>query len=315
MVVRVGRSLAWLLPLSLALSGCGSPAIVGAPKPLQTADQVLQSVQPYLAPDVVKTWQGLPADQQQGYRDQVVYARIAAVDARFKQFLADLGVETKNFAIGSDLAVIGLNTASVLSGTETAKDVFSGLSGALLGARSSIDKNAFYDQTVPALVTQMVASRRATLAGIMTKLQSPNYSLLEALVDLEAYEFAGSFTGALQQISQKAGAQYQTADAQIQALADTRYQAVDVAPAQVQARGTLLQQIQGLNDTQAVTAAKQASQLSGFATTAQQAAQMGLSPTNGDNARRLLRLFLTDATSSSGLLSQLQAAVTAATQP
>ncbi|WP_155524615.1 hypothetical protein [Oleisolibacter albus] len=304
-----------LMLVMVLLGGCRSPALVGAPEPLMTADELEASLKPYLGPDVVTTYQGKSGADQTNYRDQVIYARIAVIDARFKAFLTGLGVESKSFGIGADAAVIGLNTGSVLSGGETAKNILSGLAGAVTGIKGSVDKNAFYDQTVPTLVSQMVASRREVLAGMLGKMQTANYTLVEALIDLEGYEFAGSFAGALQQIGQKAGNQLQVAEARLQQLATTRLQASDVAPDQIQARAALAGRIQGLTGPQAIAAVKQAATLPAFSATVQQAQQAGADPASETGARALLKLLLSDAFASTGTLAQLTGIINGVSAP
>lgn len=303
----------WLLlaPLAaLPLAGCShSPVLVGAPQPLLTPEQLEQSLRPYLDPAVVATYQGKSGTDQTDYRDQVIHARIALIDSRFKVFLTDLGVDTKTLAIGADLAVIGLNTGSVLSGGETAKDILSGLAAAVTGAKGAVDKNAFYDQTAPTLVSQMIASRREVLAGILAKMQTPNYSLVEALVDLESYEFAGSFNGALQQIGQKAGNQFQVAEARIQQLASTRLQAADIAPDQIESREVLRRRILALGGPQVIAAAGVAAKEPVFQSTVEQAVRAGADPATEAGARTILLLLVGEAFDSTGTLARLQGVV------
>lgn len=112
------------------------------------------------------------------------------------------------------LSVLGLYTsalASVSSGGLATG--FAASSTFLQGSQGKLNKDLFYEQTMPALINLMNAERVNTRASIMAKVTrdrlstSITYSLPEALMDIARYEEAASIEKAVatlvQQASQK----------------------------------------------------------------------------------------------------------------
>lgn len=96
--------------------------------------------------------------------------------------------------------------------------ILSGATAAVIGARESVDKNAFFDQTMPALMTKMIAQRRSVLVGIRDGLLNKTdaqYPLAQGLADLEEYYHAGTIPGAITGVVQSAGAEAAEADKQL----------------------------------------------------------------------------------------------------
>jgi hypothetical protein len=78
-----------------------------------------------------------------------------------------------------------------------------------------VDKDLFYQKTMPAILAQMQARRAEMVAQITTGLgrSTTAYPLSQAIVDLGAYENAGSIPGAINGIVTDAGKK--TADAEM----------------------------------------------------------------------------------------------------
>ena len=93
------------------------------------------------------------------------------------------------------------------------------------GTKTSFDKNAFFDSTVVALVSQMNASRKDVLARIYSglELNHKQYSLMKALIDIEDYFQAGTIFGAVNAISELSGAQKVKADKKIEGILEGSY--------------------------------------------------------------------------------------------
>src|SRR5207244_12599965 len=108
--------------------------------------------------------------------------------------------------------------ATTVSAGAAAKAALGASSTGLGATRTSIDKNFFYEKTVPALITARNAQWKVALVPILegTKRDIEGYPMALALSNLAEYYFAGMFTGALQAIEKDAGVKEAAADKRIE---------------------------------------------------------------------------------------------------
>lgn len=201
---------------AVGLGGCQS--LQGYPAPLETPKQALALVQADTRPAAVTAYDGItdPA-LRRTKRDQIVRARLYAIDVNYDDFVRTVSGQQKTFAIGADLVSAGLTGAATLAKSATTKTHLTTYASAALGVRSTVDKELFYSKTLPAVVSQMDASRKAVLAKIAEGLAKPDgdYPLVAALADLQDYYTAGTLNGALNQIAKDAGVKAQAAEDRI----------------------------------------------------------------------------------------------------
>jgi hypothetical protein len=211
--------------MAVLLAGC--QAVQGYPAPGMTPKEALGSVSADSAvgaeADYAKA-QDDPVLRQQ-IRDRIVRSRIYVADVNYHEFQRSLSTEQKAFAVGSDIAVLALAGAGTLAKSTRTKTRLAAWSAGVLGGRSAIDKEIYYDKTLPAIVAQMDASRRTVLATLLGGLaqSDADYSLLEAKADLEDYYIAGTLPGALNAISKEAGKQANVADLKIERISEAKY--------------------------------------------------------------------------------------------
>lgn len=150
---------------------------------------------------------GNPATQQV-YRNNLINARILAIDLNFEKFQQDLVREGVFTDLGTEWAILGLTGASAVVPLAQTKTVLSAIATGIEGAKGSVDKNLFFKKTITALVTQMKADRKTLLLTIRQKMQesTDRYPLTEGLIDLEDYYKAGTLPQALTSINVNAGA-------------------------------------------------------------------------------------------------------------
>lgn len=148
-------------------------------------------------------------------RDAIVYQRIRVIDRDFFEFANSVRVESTKLSLLTDLAVLGLSGAGATA--PAAAPVLAAVAGGLTGAKEAIDKDTFYEKTMPALLAAMEAQRHEVMVKIETGLAGPidKYDLNVALTDIESYRRAGSIDGALMQITHDAGETIAKADDQI----------------------------------------------------------------------------------------------------
>ncbi len=207
----------------VSLGGCGS--FGGYPEPLESRAVALSYVQADTLPAAIAAYDaaaaGTPSAIQQqdlrAKRDKIVRARIYAIDINYDDFARTLSTEQKSFAVGSDVLIAGLTGAATLAKSARTKTHLTTYAGGVLGVRASVDKEVYYSKTLPAVVSQMEASRKAVLAKISEGLAKPNadYPLAAALADLQDYYIAGTLNGALTQITKDAGVKSQAAEERI----------------------------------------------------------------------------------------------------
>lgn len=146
-------------------------------------------------------------------RNEIINAHIFIIDLYFYKSsqMTSLGRTTLN--LGSDLAVLGLGIAGSVGPAATAKNVLSPIISGITGAKTPIEKNVFYEQTMPVLISKCEALRQVRFNEIDKKMDLgiDQYPLTAALSDLEQYFQAGTIPYALVQITATAGAQAEKA--------------------------------------------------------------------------------------------------------
>jgi len=205
-----------LFIVMLFLSSCSS--ISGIPERSSDVKSELAALKEYFSTSVVTTYQNKPTDADKKlYRDEVISARIRAIDLNFNEFIQNISAENKKLNIGTDSAVLLLGSAGAVSTVSSTQAILSATSATVTGVKSSVDKNAYYETTLNALVSQMLANRKTVLANIYAGLGSDvkNYPLMRALIDVEDYFQAGTIIGAVSEITKEAGKQKAAAEEKI----------------------------------------------------------------------------------------------------
>lgn len=147
------------------------------------------------------------------FRDKVILTRLVAYDFAFNEFKRDLNEERVGLAFGTDLATLVLGTLTTAIPAEAARTAFGATTTVISGGKASFDKQALFERTIPAIVSEMEGKRASVKADILVSMRqtADKYTLIEALDDLRKYEKAGSIldsiaglTGNAAQRSEKA---------------------------------------------------------------------------------------------------------------
>ena len=213
----------FLLIVSLSLISCASPR--GFPDRVVDSDVELKGLQEYFEPSKISDYsKNINEDERKKIRDEIINARLNAIDIQFSLFQQKLHQEGVGMNLASDAIVLGLSAAGALV-SGGASQVLSGASAAVVGMKGSIDKKLFFEQTMPALFAQMIAKRKAVLVNIRYGLRqnTDSYPLHQGLTDLEAYWFAGTIPGAITSIVSEAGAQSAHANEQLAEIVKNSY--------------------------------------------------------------------------------------------
>ena len=197
-----------VVAMLLLLNGCGAAFRVAPPNPMDPQAE-LDSLKVYLAPAIEGTHDAeTDPTKRRLLRDRIVRSRVRAHDIVFHEFETALFREGVALNVALDWLTLGISGVIATTGGIGLKEALGAVSAGLIGAKASIDKNAFFDKTMPVLVSQMNASRavaRVKIEDGLTK-EPAEYSLATALIDVEHYRRAGTLLGAIEAIGATAGA-------------------------------------------------------------------------------------------------------------
>jgi hypothetical protein len=216
-------SLAVLLVVAFVLGGCVSN-LSGFPERPET----LEGFDKYFRSTVLDQYNQIDVANEpirRAKRDEIIGGQIIAINKVFGALERTLSQSAAAMSIGTDMAVLGLNAAASVVGGASLKAALAATSGGLIGAKGSIDKNLFYEKTLPVLLSEMRASRKATMVRIRRglTLSTTDYSLSAAMTDVGEYFFSGSIPGAIAAISANTGTTAKDADAKLNQVVDAKY--------------------------------------------------------------------------------------------
>ncbi len=139
-------------------------------------------------------------------RNEIILARMRGYDIEFVDFERQLYGQSNTVTIGSDIVGLILGGLTATTGNATTKAALGAASIGVLGANTAINKDLYYQKTIPALLAQMEANRLKAKLPILQGLAQPEskYSLMLAYIDLDSYKSAGSIPGAISSVTQDA---------------------------------------------------------------------------------------------------------------
>lgn len=191
--------------------------IQGYPAPSSDPAIELSALAPYFLPSVMEKYESAQDSARNGltkrqWRNQVIEARIRAVNIRFGEFEQTLYEQGIGFGVGTDWTVLALTTAGAIS-TGNAPKYFSAAAALITGAKVSYDKNVLYEKTMPVILSQMQAGRQSVLVRIRQgeAQEVDSYPLPQGLSDVDDYYRAGTIPTSISGLATNAGAQLQAA--------------------------------------------------------------------------------------------------------
>ncbi|HLF96153.1 MAG TPA: hypothetical protein VI457_03335 [Methylococcaceae bacterium] len=214
--------------ISLILASCASSQ--GFPERVISPEEELQGLKKYFHAEKVDEYNNPSRtdEERKRIRNEIINARLAAIDIQFSLFQQELHREGVGLNIGTDAIVLGLGAAGALVSGGTSQ-VLSATSAAVTGLKGSVDKKVFFEQTMPALFAQMIAKRKSVLVNIRTGLlQSVSlYPLQQGIADVEEYRYSGTIPGAISSVIENAGAQSAEAGEQLSEIIKTGFEVTD----------------------------------------------------------------------------------------
>ncbi|HEY0414480.1 MAG TPA: hypothetical protein VGD66_15200 [Allosphingosinicella sp.] len=196
--------------VALLLAGCTS--IGGVQMPITAADIKQADFCPSQL-DIVGM-NSLSGLARGAYRNNVVMLCIKAINRRYDEFKAMLHQESTGSNLFTDIASLAATTGASISSGSAAKRL-SAAGAFLIGTGSAINKDVFYQQTLPAIEAAMDTRRDHILKNIIdAENGDPNgttYSLTSAGIDLDALQGAGNIYGGISELTKTANVAAQQA--------------------------------------------------------------------------------------------------------
>ena len=220
-----------IFTLLAVLTGCGT---TGFPRQSYSPKkQIKQLEKEFEKPGLITAYYRLSAGPEtteavrRAARNKIIDGRLALMNLNYDQFIARFAVTKQTLDASTEITELGLNLATTAVGGATTKTILGAISAGVTGSKLAVDKNFFFEKTVPVLVGAMNAQRKTALAPILAGMTNNTeaYPLTRALTDLDAYYFAGTFIGALQAIQADSGAKEKQADIEITRIRDAQFTA------------------------------------------------------------------------------------------
>lgn len=188
--------------LGLALAGCRSSALNQFPEPTVAFKTDLRKLDQEYEELLQKIYCQENDEAKRKIRNKAIERAKRVIDIRFERFRQALAKQEVKADFGTNLISIGAGAAGALVG-ESASRILSAVNASVSGGKEAFDSVAFYEQTMPALLAQMIATRNELLVLIRSGMMQSyeDYPLVLAMEHLQAYEFAGSVPGAVIAIS------------------------------------------------------------------------------------------------------------------
>lgn len=135
----------------------------------------------------------------------------------FDDYEQSLYRSSSTFEIVTDLLILGLSSSSALAAGNVVKTVLAATAAATSGMKTAVDRSYFKEQSRLALLAKMREMRQKRLVIIRSSMELPIevYPLTDAMLDLQAYNGAGSILAALQRITEEASMGLTVADQEL----------------------------------------------------------------------------------------------------
>lgn len=209
---------------ALMLGACATIRHGGAPEPsFDTATDLAQLEAHFANATSIEDFYTSPSQEA---RNRFIDGRLVMMNIRYIEFLRGLTSDKQVFDSAAEMLVLSLNIASTGFSSASTKTILSGLAAGMAGSKDIVDKNFFFEKTVPALITSMDAERKRVLVRILTGREKElnQYTMTHALTDLYEYYHAGTLFGAINTIQAEASVKSDRQDRAIREIAPVSQQ-------------------------------------------------------------------------------------------
>jgi hypothetical protein len=185
-----------------ALGGC--VALSDGPERVYTVDEQVSFVRTNL-PDPMPV--GLEITNKLD-RNNFITGRMYLMDLEFNPYFARLTAQNQAGNFAGDLAIVTTTFLSTVLASKATKTALSAAATGFASVRTDIDQDVLLSHTIQLLLQQMETSRNLVRDRIDANLQAcstTEYTVWQAMTDLEDYYRAGTLSGALESLEAAAG--------------------------------------------------------------------------------------------------------------
>ena len=141
--------------------GCSTVWYGGAPEPSFDVNKDLERLAQQFEPgDSIAEFYKTPSV---ALRNKFTTGRVTMMNIRYIQFVRQLTAERQSLDSAVAMLTLGLNLAGTSAASAGTKTILAAIAAGVTGSKEVIDKNYFFEKTIPALVAQMNADRKKAL--------------------------------------------------------------------------------------------------------------------------------------------------------
>jgi hypothetical protein len=141
-------------------------------------------------------------------RNSFVTARMYFIDLEFNPYFARLTTQNQAGTLAGDTALVATTFLSTVLASSATKTALSAAATGIASVRTDINQDVLLSHTIQLLQLQMETSRNHIRARIQQNLQYceiGEYTVWQALTDVEDYYRAGTLSGALESLAAATG--------------------------------------------------------------------------------------------------------------
>lgn len=208
------------LCIGFVISGCGTFNSGGAPDQSFDIEKDLQQLADEYSPATeISNFYAKDESERLNARNRFVSGRLVQIDLQYIKYVRGLMSGKQNLNTTTDALILGLGLAGTLVSGARSKTNLAAAAAGVVGTKSIIDKNYFYDQSIDALIGAMNARRKLVLVRILNGVATDTigqYPMEVAIVDTREYFEAGTINGAVAFISSESEKSQASSDKKIQ---------------------------------------------------------------------------------------------------
>jgi hypothetical protein len=201
---RTAKSAISLSVASIFLGGCWGPSSFTAPDRLYTLTEEMAAVRAYYE-DPADLWKDYRrATDQKTFRNNVITARMYAIDMAYTKYEAGLTIESQAVDFGATAVSLTLNTVGGLIPVIQTSHALSEAAGAVTGLNGAYNDKVLRSKIIGNVQAAMRIGRHDQAAIIFANMKCSvaKYPLAMALSDVETYYRAGTFSSGLIKLTQ-----------------------------------------------------------------------------------------------------------------
>lgn len=210
-----------IIVLLATFTGCQSLRYGGAPEPSFNVDNDLEQLaKEYGEAGSITEFYKNPTKE---VRDKFISGRLVMMNIRYVQFIRKTTSEKQCLDSAVEILALSLNLAGASVSAAGTKTVLAALAAGVTGSKVVVDKNFYYEKTIPALIAAMNAQRKQALVPLVDGMTKglDEYPFAQAVTDLQNYYFAGTFLGGITAIQADASVKEKKHDEEINKIRAT----------------------------------------------------------------------------------------------